>query len=327
MSFLNPYVLFGLIAASFPVLFHFFAQRKARRVEFSSIRFLQKLEKSSMRKVKLRQILLLILRTLLIICLVMAFARPALRGYLGGFFGTSHANTTLVLLIDNSASMSRRDAGGTYFKQAIDAATEISGALEDGDEAVIIPLASLERGKEYPALHGLSEVRSAISGLRIADGSAQIEDGLRIASATLAKSHNVNKELYLIGDAQSRNYKSISTPKPDSATGRLKLFDDRTRLFISDIGEAEKNLGRNLSLDSLKTKTTIFESGRPIEFEAFVRNSGDGASENAVVSLFYNDERVAQRSITGLSKDKTEKLSLSAQPRGAGLVSVRAELE
>src|SRR5438128_696656 len=37
MTFLNPYVLFGLIAASFPVLFHLFAQRKARRVEFSSI--------------------------------------------------------------------------------------------------------------------------------------------------------------------------------------------------------------------------------------------------------------------------------------------------
>ena len=149
MTFLNPYVLFGLIAASFPVLFHLFAQKKARRVEFSSIRFLQKLEKSSMRKVKLRQILLLILRTLLIICLVMAFSRPALRGYLGGFFGTSHANTTVVLLIDNSASMSRRNPNGTYFKQATDAANEIANAIEDGDEAVIIPLASLERGKGY----------------------------------------------------------------------------------------------------------------------------------------------------------------------------------
>ena len=46
MTFLNPFVLIGLIAASFPVLFHLFAQRKARRVEFSSIQFLKKLEKS-----------------------------------------------------------------------------------------------------------------------------------------------------------------------------------------------------------------------------------------------------------------------------------------
>ncbi len=281
-----------------------------------------------MRKVKLKQILLLILRTLLIICLVTAFSRPALRGYLGGFFGTSHANTTVVLLVDNSASMSRRNPNGTYFKQAIDAATEIAGAIEDGDEAVVIPLASMERGKEYPPLHTITDIRKAITNLQIADAPARVEDGLRVASAVLARSYNVNKEIYLISDDQARNYKiEVENAKNDSVGIRLKLFDERTRLFISDIGEADKSIGRNLSLDSLKPLTTIFEPGRPLEFETFVRNTGDGASENAVVSLFYNDERVAQRSVTGLGQNKSEKVSISAQPRGTGLLSVRAELE
>jgi hypothetical protein len=326
VTFLNPYVLFGLIAASFPLLFHLFAQRKAGRVEFSSIRFLQKLEKSSMRKVKLRQILLLILRTLLIICLVMAFSRPALRGYLGGFFGTSHANTTVVLLVDNSASMSRRNANGTYFKQATDAAMEIANAIEDGDEAVIIPLASLERGKEYPPLHTTQDIRKAITDLAIADAPARVEDGLRVASSVLARSYNVNKEIYLISDAQARNYLKDQAPQSDSLS-RLKLFDERTKLFITDIGGGDKSVGRNLSIDSLKPRTTVFEPGRPLEFDAYVRNTGDGAAENAVVSLFYNNERVAQHSITGLGQSKTEKLSLSAQPRSAGFLPIRAELE
>ena len=280
-----------------------------------------------MRKVKLRQILLLILRTLLIICLVIAFSRPALRGYLGGFFGTSHANTTVVLLVDNSASMSRRNASGIYFKQATDAASEIAGAIEDGDEAVIILLASLERGKEYPPLHTIADIRKAISSVTIADAPAGIDDGLRIASAVLARSYNVNKEIYLITDAQARNYKAGAESKNDSSGSRLRLFDERTRLFISDIGEADKNVGRNLSIDSLKPRTTIFEPGRPLEFEAYIRNTGDGANENAVISLFYNDERVAQRSVTGLEQNKTDKIAVSAQPRGTGLLSVRAELE
>ncbi len=279
-----------------------------------------------MRKVKLRQILLLILRTLLIICLVMAFSRPALRGYLGGFFGTSHANTTVVLLMDNSASMSRRNAGGTYFKQAIDAANEIATAIEDGDEAVVIPLASLERGKEYPPLHTIIDIRKAISQIIIADAPAQIDDGLRVASAVLSRSYNVNKEIYLISDAQSRNYRKETDVKNDSAALRLKLFDERTRMFVADIGESE-NSGRNLSLDSLKPKTTIFEPGRPLEFEAYIRNTGDGAAENAVVSLFYNDERVAQRSLSGLAQNKSDKVLISALPHKTGLLSVRAELE
>jgi hypothetical protein len=76
MTFLNPFFLFGLAASSLPVLFHLFARRRSRKVEFSSLRFLQKLEKTSMRAVKIRQLLLLIVRTLLIAALVLAFARP-----------------------------------------------------------------------------------------------------------------------------------------------------------------------------------------------------------------------------------------------------------
>jgi hypothetical protein len=327
MTFLNPYVLFGLIAASFPVLFHLFAQKRARRVEFSSIRFLQKLEKSSMRKVKLRQILLLILRTLLIICLVMAFSRPALHGYSGGFFGTSHANTTVVLLIDNSASMSRRNTNGTYFKQATDVALEIVNAVNDGDEVIVAPLASLERGKEYPPLHTLGDIHKAISNLHIADAPAHIEDGLRVASSAFAKSLNVNKEIYLISDAQARNYQNEQVDVLNDSLSHLKLFDERTKLYITDIGESDKNTGRNLSIDSLEPSTTIFEPGRPLQFDAYIRNTGDGAIENTIVSLFYDEERVAQRSLTGLAQNKTEKISIGAQPRKTGLLSVRAELE
>src|ERR1035437_6021941 len=136
MTFLNPFFLFGLAASSLPVLFHLFARKKSRRGEFSSLRFLRKLEKTSMRSVKIRQILLLIVRTLLITALVLAFARPALKGYLGSFFGSSHANTSMVLLIDNSASMSRSDDRGALLKQAKDAASEITKVLQIGRASV-----------------------------------------------------------------------------------------------------------------------------------------------------------------------------------------------
>ena len=73
MTFLNPFVLFGLAAAAVPVLLHLLNLRKLRTVEFSSVRFLKELQKTSMRRLRFRQILLLILRTLLIIAVVMAF--------------------------------------------------------------------------------------------------------------------------------------------------------------------------------------------------------------------------------------------------------------
>src|SRR3974377_1479352 len=85
MTFLTPFVLFGLAAAAIPLLLHLLNLRNLRTVEFSSVRFLKELQKTSLRRVRFKQILLLILRTLLIAAIVLAFSRPALRVSLAGF--------------------------------------------------------------------------------------------------------------------------------------------------------------------------------------------------------------------------------------------------
>jgi hypothetical protein len=104
MTFLNPLALFGLLAAALPILLHLLNLRKLRTVEFSTLAFLKELQKTRIRRLKLRQILLLILRTLLILLIVIAFSRPTLRGTLIGNLGT-HARTSAVFIIDDSYSM------------------------------------------------------------------------------------------------------------------------------------------------------------------------------------------------------------------------------
>jgi hypothetical protein len=333
MTFLNPFVLLGLAAASLPVLFHLFAQRRAREVEFTSLRFLKKLEKSSMRTVRVRQILLLIIRTLLVIAVVMAFARPAVQGYLGGLWGSSHASSSLVILIDNSASMSRSDEHGTLLKQAKDAAKNLGQLVEEGDDAVILPLATLDRSSVTSAsaiLHGRKAVVEAIEKIDLTDRPAQLNDGLHLASAILAQSKNINKEVYLISDDQARNLfgvgVSTDSTKRSDTSALLKLFDPSTKIFHIPIGSGDlKSL--NLAIDSLLPTTTIFEPGRPVEFNAWVRNTSDVDATNPVLSLFYNDERVAQQTIPHIAAHATERVAIAGASRGAGIVSVRAELE
>ncbi|HEX9828971.1 MAG TPA: BatA domain-containing protein, partial [Bacteroidota bacterium] len=80
MTFLNPFILFGLLAAGIPILLHLLNLRKLRTIEFSTLSFLKELQRTKIRRIKIRQWLLLLLRTLLVICIVMAFARPTLKG-------------------------------------------------------------------------------------------------------------------------------------------------------------------------------------------------------------------------------------------------------
>lgn len=67
MIFLNPSILFGLLAATIPILIHILNLRKLQKVEFSTLSFLKELQKSKIRKIKIKQWLLLLLRTLIII--------------------------------------------------------------------------------------------------------------------------------------------------------------------------------------------------------------------------------------------------------------------
>lgn len=328
MTFLNPLVLLGLAAAALPVLFHLFAQRRARKVEFSSLQFLRKMEKTSMRAVKIRQILLLVIRTLLVICLVMAFARPAIQGYLGSVFGSSHAASSVVILIDNSATLSRSNERGELFAQSKAVAREIVMLMREGDEGIVLPLGSLERGKDHQPVHSQSELLAALDAITVVDRPASVEDGLRIAGAILAQSQNVNKEVFLVSDGQATNFGTgilaADSVRRTDTSATLKFFDASTKVFYSIVRPSE--LSQNLSLDSIKTLTTVFEPGRPVEFVAFVRNTGEQPVQNAVVSLFYNDERVAQRTLDLVEPGTTERVSIQGPARGAGVLSVRAEL-
>ena len=137
MTFLNPVILFGLLAASIPILIHLLNLRKLKKIEFSTLQFLKELQKNKIRKIKFKQWLLLALRVLIILCIVTAFARPTLVGVsIGGT--TSAAKTTAVFLLDDTFSMSVVDQEGSYFNQAKETIKKLLIQFEEGDEVGLI---------------------------------------------------------------------------------------------------------------------------------------------------------------------------------------------
>ena len=108
MTFLNPPVFLLLLAVAIPITIHILSNIRRNRVEFSSIRFIKSLEKSSLRNVKLRKIALLIIRILFIIFLVLMMSRPVTKAFLPGWL-SARQDSRLVVILDNSASMSAKN--------------------------------------------------------------------------------------------------------------------------------------------------------------------------------------------------------------------------
>ena len=78
--FLNPKFLFGLVAVAVPLLIHLFTKRRARKQQFSSVSFLRDIARRETRRLRVRNLLLMLLRMAAIAAFVLAMARPALRG-------------------------------------------------------------------------------------------------------------------------------------------------------------------------------------------------------------------------------------------------------
>lgn len=317
MQFLNPLVLLALAAAAVPVLLHLLQKRKLRPVEFSTIRFLKEIQKTTVRTIKLRQILLLILRTLIITFIVLAFARPALRGTIGGL-GT-HAHTTVVILLDNSMSMDARNARGQVFAEAQQAALQIAGMLEEGDNVSLVRLAEGTEKSSYQPTHDFAQVKRAILETSVVPHSANIGEGLRIASDVLGNSQNPNKEIYLITDEQKNSFDT------SAAARRLILFDDKTGFFVIRAG-AEGKHEENLSIDSLHIETAVFEKGKPVDATAIVRNNGGNTASSVTVHFLLNGKNSDQRSVSIPARGVTT-VSLSAPLENTGLVSTAVTVE
>lgn len=103
MTFLHPLVLLGLAAAAIPALLHLLERRVPPEAEFPPLRYLSEAERQSARRLKLRHLLLMVLRTALIAVIVAAAARPLLPSLAGGA-SLVHEPTALAVIFDNSLS-------------------------------------------------------------------------------------------------------------------------------------------------------------------------------------------------------------------------------
>ncbi|MBX2992531.1 MAG: BatA domain-containing protein [Bacteroidetes bacterium] len=320
MTFLNPLLLFGLIAAAIPIIIHLLNLRKLKTVEFSTLQFLKELQKTKMRRVKIRQWLLLALRTLLIIAVVMAFSRPAMRGSLAGFGGATTAKTTLVILLDDSPSMNVRNERGTFFAQAKEAASRILDVVKDGDELHFVTLSSIRHAPTINAAHSPAPIRAMLEQLTPSQETFPFRDALGVAAKLISESKNFNREVYLITDAQATQF--AQRGRADTTD----LFDDHVKLFLADVRSGSTTRIDNAGITSAEISSKIVTQNKPLTIKAQVQNAGSSALRNAALSVYLDGSRVFQHSMD-IEQGGIETPALSVVPKRRGIIKGYLRLE
>jgi hypothetical protein len=307
MVFLNPTILLGLLAASIPVILHFLNLRKIKKVEFSTLSFLKELQKSKIKKIKIKQWILLLLRVLIISFLVSAFARPTLKSAnimgLGG-----KAKTTAVIILDNTFSMSAVDENGSLFSRAKELAKKIITFFGTGDEVHLIITSNIKDFSQ-PSFRSIDNVE-------ISSVTLPLNKSLGLASEILNNTKNFNKELYILSDFQKSGF-----VVKDSVWNNLR-FDDIHLYFA----KFNKSNIKNLSVTNLKINNQIFEINKEIALTSEISNYSTENVANQVVSLSFNGKRVAQKNIS-VNTGNSQKIKFNATIKKSGIIEIVSELE
>ena len=316
MTFLNPAILFGLLAASIPIVLHFLNLRKLKKIEFSTLVFLKELQKTKIKRIKLKQWLLLLLRIAIILFLVMAFARPTVKNFSIG--NSSAAKTTAVIIVDNTFSMSVVSENGSYLNQAKRIAKNLINNFQDGDEIAIIPVSELSN-EVSKSTANFKQVTRLIDELQVSYLSLTLNEAMIKAAQVIYQSKNFNKEIFLLTDFQ----KGRIFNSPKELTDLSRMIGESTRIYLVDLGGKEIV---NLGIEEFIPNNQIFEKGKTVSFSTRVKNYSTQPISNSVASLFVNGKRSAQQSLN-LAGGEVKEISFETTLADTGLVKIAAELE
>ena len=155
MTFATPLFLLAALAAAIPVILHMINRQQAKNLPFPTLRFLKISAEKTRRRKRVHDLLLMLLRAALLLLIAFGLARPTVTN-LSSLWGG--ANSSVAIILDNSASMGAIDAGRSRFEIASAAVTQILDELHDGDQMAFF----VTGGPDFPGLGKLDRTKEAI---------------------------------------------------------------------------------------------------------------------------------------------------------------------
>jgi hypothetical protein len=317
MSFLNPLLLAGVATVAIPIIIHLLNKRKVEHIVWAAMRFVRVSIEQNQRRLRIEDLLLLILRCVMVALLALALARPAIRSAVGGLFGQSAV--TAVIIADQSYSMSQTDGTQSRFDKARIAAEQIIDTLPSGSSAAVwMSSDAVNRLIPDPTLD-LNLARATIEGAQLCDRATDVAPALRSAIDLLQGKPGLRKEIYFITDGQANGWKQMDAVRQMLAASAQ---DISTNLILVTSHEDQ-----NLGVADLRQVSGLAGVGHPLRFGVKVANYGSREVHDVRVALKVdNDETADETSIPSIPPNDSRSVSLFAKLHDEGYHTITASV-
>ncbi len=282
MSFLSPWLLLGLLATALPILIHLLNRKEPKIVQFAAIEFLRRAYQKNAKKIKLKQFLLILVRTLIIALIVLSLARPFFQPQ--GVAGQNQVMAQLkadsaVLVIDQSYQMgfdllSNPNEELTLFEHAKNQAL---GMLDEQHHPMALVFAGTEiKSPLAEASADYAALRESLNKAKIEPITAKIDMAVLEAIQILKKRPEQEKKQILVFTTPYQSQK-IGDQLQAELEGIELVFVD-----LSDVLEQE-NAFSNRGVGKVQLSPAPQRGANHWKLEATIWNWSDKAVSGLAV--------------------------------------------
>ena len=307
MMFVYPLFLWALAAISVPIIIHLFNFRRYKKVYFTNVKFLKELKQESKSKSRLKELLILLLRCLTILCLVLAFSQPIILNKKAP--QVNPGAKAVSIYIDNSFSMQNVNKQGSLLEVCKTKAKELIKAFGNTGKFQIITNDFEGRHQRFQTVE---DALSVVDEIKISSAVRPLVDVIKRQSEFLNSSNLNNKKIYLFSDAQKSTF--------NLASARLDTTIKTTIIPLT------ANQVNNVYIDSCWFETPLQQKGFIQKLHAVIVNNGNSAIEAGSAKLFLNKQQIAISSFSIEANSKKEILfTFECKQEGFNYASIKIE--
>ena len=322
-------MLAWLPLAAAPILIHLWYRRKYRPMTWAAMEYLLAAIARSSRRMRIEQLLLLLLRIAAVVLAVLALAEPLMPS--GAAKYVPGSRTHHVLVMDGSYSMLYKPDDKTLFDQARLKARQIIDDAGEGDAFTLILMGSTAKVVIGHAVFDQGAVTREIDALAPADGGASVAAAMEAADRLVRDVAKQNQQLnrhrvYFFTDLQRQTWGAESR----TAEAQRELRERTERLAAGgalEIVALGSGGAENLAVERLSTVNTYATTAQPVTVQVVLRNYGSQPRRGQVVELLADDQSVEQKTIDVPANEAAPPLNFTYRFESPGdhVLRVRAE--
>ena len=313
MTFGNPWMLLGALGALIPLLVHLFDRRRPRPHPFGPLAFVLRSQKRTASRLKLKRLLLYVLRTLILLAIPVALARPEWRRDTATAQVVKGPAATAIIL---DASLSMRWSDGTsLFERGRDEARDALKDLLPEEPATVLVCTESPAAPPPPGFDR-GRLRGLVDEAKPTYGAADLSRCMDMAARALEENPMPGKRLVVVSDMTAGAFR-LEAPPPTvkGPTGAAV----KPEVVLRDAAEGEDALNNHAIVD-LKVEPALQAGPRAFQFTFTVRNFGAEAVKDLEAAVRVGETTLAKGFVDVPAGGTTQKALTVRFPQGGTVV-------